>query len=156
MNNFSEYFLPERRIFLENVSYETVEGERTAEARRLGCRDTVVSQLILPVGIKFVFNRRLAFEPEALFTLSVSFGVLLRFDEARRDEVNWREVNLVKEFTRAFPALLSELSARSSLLAAQITSAAGGVPIVASPPPRPLPHEDKGSEGDDGTPDSRT
>ncbi len=134
MNNFAEYFLPERRIFLENISYETVETEKSTETRRLGCRDTVVSQLILPVGVKFIFNRRLAFEPEAVFTLSVSFGVMLRFDAARRDEVNWREVNLVQEFTRNFPALLSELSARTTLLAAQITSSAGGVPIVASPP----------------------
>lgn len=141
MDNFDEYFLRERKIFLENISYETVQSSKSEASRRLGCRDTVVAQLIMPAGVKFIFNRRLSFEPEALFTLSVSFGVFLRFDDARRDEVDWKEVNLVKEFTKSCPALLSELSARTTLLAAQITSSAGGVPIVASPPARPVPRE---------------
>lgn len=75
MDNFDEYFLRERKIFLENISYETVQSSKSEASRRLGCRDTVVAQLIMPAGVKFIFNRRLSFEPEALFTLSVSFGV---------------------------------------------------------------------------------
>ena len=134
MDNFNEYFLKDRKIHLENINYETVKSEPSEAMRRLGCRDTIVAQLIGERGVKIIFNRRLNFEPEALFTLSVSFGVFLRFDPTRYGEVNWKEVNIVKQFTSDCPALVSELNARTTMLVAQITSASGGVPIVTGNP----------------------
>ncbi len=138
MENFGSYFLKDKKVFLENISYETVHTEKTdAPQRKLGCRDTLLAQLIRPVGVKMIFNRRLNFEPEALFTLSVSFGAFLRFDPSRYSEVDWNEVNLVQEFTKSYPALLAELTSRTTLLTAQITSASGGIPIItATPPPK--------------------
>ncbi|MBQ6789389.1 MAG: hypothetical protein IJO81_04310 [Clostridia bacterium] len=138
MENFNGYFLKEKKLFLENINYETVKSDKKA-LMRLGCRDTVVAQLIADRGVKVIFNRRLAFEPEALFTLSVSFGVFLRFDPSRIGEVNWQEVNIVNEFTKANPAIMSELNARTTLLVSQITSSAGGVPIVTGNPHEPKP-----------------
>lgn len=139
MDNFKSYFLKERRVFLENINYETVKGENRNEGeRRLGCRDTVVSQLISPIGVKIIFNRRLNFEPEAIFTLSVSFGVFMLFDPARRDEIDWNEVNIVKEFTKDCPEILTELTSRATLLTAQITSAAGNTPIITAVPVRKM------------------
>ncbi len=138
MENFNQYFLKEKNLFLENINYETVKSDKKA-MMRLGCRDTVVAQLIGDRGVKVIFNRRLAFEPEALFTLSVSFGVFLRFDPSRVGEVNWQEVNIVNEFTKANPAIMSELNARTTLLVSQITSSAGGVPIVTGNPHEPRP-----------------
>lgn len=134
MENFNGYFLKDRKIFLEYINYETVKTEKSGPQRKLGCRDTVVAQLIKPTGIKVIFNRRLNFEPEALFTLSVSFGVFLRFDPSRMDEVNWHEVNIVKEFTESCPAIMAEFNARATMLVSQITSSAGGCPIVTSNP----------------------
>ena len=134
MENFAEYFKPERRIFLENISYETVRAGKPSDVRRLGCRDTVVSQLIMPTGVKIVFNRRLHFEPEAMFVLSVSFGVFLAFNPERVGEVEWKDVNIVKEFTRSFPGVLQELTARTALLVGEITAAAGGTPLIAMAP----------------------
>ena len=136
--NFNDYFLKDKKIFLENISYETVKSESAEQMRRLGCRDTVVAQLIGDRGVKIIFNRRLNFEPEAIFTLSVSFGVFLRFDPTRYGEINWQEVNIVKQFTADCPALMGELNARTTLLIAQITSAAGSSPIVTG-----NPHEGK-------------
>ena len=138
MENFNQYFIKEKNLFLENINYETVKSDKKA-IMRLGCRDTVVAQLIGERGVKIIFNRRLAFEPEALFTLSVSFGVFLRFDPSRMGEVNWQEVNIVNEFTKANPAIMSELNARTTLLVSQITSSAGGVPIVTGNPHEPRP-----------------
>ena len=140
MENFNEYFLKDRRVFLENINYETVKAVTMEPQRRLGCRDTVVAQLIGDRGVKIIFNRRLNFEPEALFTLSVSFGVFLRFDPTRYGEVNWKEVNIVKQFTSDCPALMSELNARTTMMVAQITAASGGVPIVTG-----NPHDAKGN-----------
>ena len=135
MENFKSYFLKEKRVFLENINYEIVKGEnRNSGERRLGCRDTVISQLISPVGVKIIFNRRLNFEPESMFTLSVSFGVFMIFDPQRREEIDWNEVNIVKEFTKDCPEILAELSSRATLLTAQITSAAGNTPIITAVP----------------------
>lgn len=130
MENFNSYFLKERRIFLENISYETISHTKKSPVGRLGCKDSVVSQLLLPAGIKIIFNRRLSFEPEDLFVLSVSFGVIMPFDPAKAGEVDWKNVNIVEEFTKHCPALLANLNARTTLLVAQITSAAGGSPII--------------------------
>ena len=148
MDNFNEYFLRERKVFLENISYETVKTETQSHTRKLGCRDTVVAQLLLPTGVKFIFNRRLSFDPEALFTLSVSFGVFLRFDPNRYGEIDWKSVNLVAEFTRHCPAILADMTARTTLLVAQITSAAGATPIIATPPPTHIAKPKADTEND--------
>ena len=147
MENFRGYFKKDKKIFLENISYETVLPEDpTARSMRLGCRDTVVAQLLLPAGVKLVFNRRLNFEPEVLFTLSVSFGAMLLFDPGRSGEVNWKEVNLVGECTAAYPDIIAELSARTTLLVSQITSSAGGIPIITQ---APLKSDEKKSGSED-------
>lgn len=152
MDNFKSYFLKERRVFLENINYETVKGENRNEGeRRLGCRDTVVSQLISPIGVKIIFNRRLNFEPEAIFTLSVSFGVFMLFDPARRDEIDWNEVNIVKEFTKDCPEILTELTSRATLLTAQITSAAGNTPIITAVPVRKMNESGEVSRTEEST-----
>ncbi len=135
MDNFKKYFLRDKKIYLENISYETVEnGTPKLPVRRLGCKDTVIAQLFLPTGVKIIFNRRLSFEPEALFTLSVSFGAFFRFNPEYYEEVDWQQVNIVQEFTKNYPDLLSELTSRTTLLVAQITSASGGTPLITAVP----------------------
>ncbi len=147
MENFRGYFKKEKRVFLENVSYETVRPEdATVPTRRLGCRDTVVAQLLMPVGVKIIFNRRLNFEPEALFTLSVSFGTMLLFNPEKRDEVAWKDVNLVNECTAAYPEVIAEMASRTTLLVSEITSAAGGIPLITQVP---LKKDEKKSESED-------
>ncbi len=147
MENFAQYFKPDRRIFLENINYETVSSPQQSQSRRLGCRDTVVAQLLAPAGVKIIFNRRLNFEPESMFTLSVSFGVFLafdlsKFDPEKDDGVDWKSVNIVNEFTRSFPNILAELNARTTLLIAEITSAAGGAPLISVVPPKHVDNEE--------------
>ena len=138
MENFSSYFLPEHRVFLENISYESLRGNGVMQkGKNLDCKETIVAQLmsspsekVNPVGVRIIFNRRLAFQPEELFELSVSFGVDLKFDPEKRDLVDWKSVNIAREFQTGFPILLASLNARCTLLVAQITSAAGASPII--------------------------
>lgn len=129
MENFKNLFEGQRTLFLENVNYETNPKGTPPGMKKLGCRDTLVSQLINNVGIKIIFNRRISFEPDAMFTLSVSFGVMLRFNEEGK-ETDFKEVNIVGEFTKNYPDLMADLTARASLLIGQITSSAGGSPLV--------------------------
>ena len=141
MENFSSYFLPERRIFLENISYEALRTNGAKEkGKKLGCKDSIVAQLRYPVGVKIIFNRRLAFEPEELFELSVSFGAELKFDPEKRDLIDWKNVNVAHEFQVGCPTLFAALNARCTLLVAQITSASGASPVI------PLPAKNKMAE----------
>ena len=107
------------------------------KGKRLDCKDSVVAQLRYPFGVKIVFNRRLTFQPEELFELSVSFAAELKFDPEKRDLVDWKSVNVAHEFQTGFPILFASLNARCTLLIAEITSAAGASPVI------PLPAKNK-------------
>ena len=145
MENFSSYFLPERRIFLENISYEALGAKAVREkGKRLDCKDSVVAQLRYPFGVKIVFNRRLTFQPEELFELSVSFGAELKFDPEKRDLVDWKSVNIAGEFQTGFPTLFASLNARCTLLVAEITSAAGASPVIPLPAKNRMPRTEQG------------
>ena len=145
MENFSSYFLPERRIFLENISYVALGANAAREkGKRLDCKDSVVAQLRYPFGVKIVFNRRLTFQPEELFELSVSFAAELKFDPEKRDLVDWKSVNVAHEFQTGFPILFASLNARGTLLVAEITSAAGASPVIPLPAKNKMPQTEYG------------
>ena len=145
MENFSSYFLPERRIFLENISYEALGAKAVREkGKRLDCKDSVVAQLRYQFGVKIVFNRRLTFQPEELFELSVSFAAELKFDPEKRDLVDWKSVNVAHEFQTGFPILFASLNARCTLLIAEITSAAGASPVIPLPAKNKMPQTEYG------------
>ena len=84
MQNFNRYFLPDRRIFLDNVQYETLQTAEKAEKRKLNCKDTILAQRS-DKWVKINFNRTLSFTPEGVFRLSVTFGVLLPLNPETKD-----------------------------------------------------------------------
>ena len=131
--DFNRYFLAERRIALENVSYET---QRAASNQlQLNIRDTIVAQL-LQGGVKVTYNRTLSFNPDGPFTLSVSFSVMLVFNPGTRGEVDWKTIDVAEEFKKNCPHLVAAMNAKIGLLVAEITNA-GGTPIF---PPMPRPN----------------
>ena len=76
--DFNRYFLAERRIVLENISYETTKPETGVPGYKLGAKDTVVAQIAGNTGVKVTYNRTLCFEPEGPFVLSVSYAVIIK------------------------------------------------------------------------------
>lgn len=135
MENFERYFLHEKKVFLENISYETVKAEGRPEKVEMGVKDTIVAQL-MGGGIKINFNRALNFRPEAMFSLSVTYSMLMIFDPSTKDEVDWKSTDIAGEFRRNCPHLLSTLMARTSLMIAQITSSAGQPPLITPATPK--------------------
>lgn len=127
--DFNRYFLAERRIVLENVSYET-HAVQPSQTMQLGGRDTIVAQLVGQAGVKMTYNRTLQFEPEGPFTISVSFAVMLVFNPGTKNEHDWKTIDLATEFRKACPGLVTTMMSRTTLLVAEITSAAGGAPII--------------------------
>ena len=125
--NFNRYFLAERRIILENVSYET-QRSQTGNLR-LNARDTIVAQLLGNAGVKVTYNRTLSFEPEGPFTLSVSFSVMLIFNPGTRGEIDWKTIDIAEEFKKNCPQLVQAMMTKSTLLVGEITNA-NGTPIL--------------------------
>ena len=125
--DFNRYFLAERRIMLENVSYEVQRAQ--SGNLRLNARDTIVAQLIGNAGVKVTYNRTLSFEPEGPFTLSVSFSVMLVFNPGTRGEVDWKTIDMAEEFKKNCPQLVSAMMTKAALLVAEITNA-NGTPII--------------------------
>ena len=132
--DFNRYFLAERRIFLDNVSYETTKPEAGAQGYKLTAKDTIVAQLAGNTGVKVTYNRALKFDPEGPFTLSISYAVMLIFNPGTRDEIDWKTVDIAREFQKNCGALIGTMMSRTSLLIAEITSAAGQPPVIMGMP----------------------
>ncbi len=128
MIDFTRYFHPDCKIYLENVNFEHIKAP--APRVKMNCKDTIVAHLAEPAGIKVTFNRTVSFEPEGLFYLSVSFSAIMRFNESTKDEIVWKGLDIASEFRQSGGPVLHSLSSRASLLIAQITSASGQPPLI--------------------------
>lgn len=128
--DFNRYFLAERRIVLDNVSYETTRPTPGTAQFKLGVKDTIVAQVMGQAGVKATFNRTLRFDPDGPFVLSVSFAVMLVFNPGTRDEIDWHTIDLADEFKKNCPVLVQQMSAKAALVVAELTAQNGGVPII--------------------------
>ena len=128
--DFNRYFLAERRIVLDNVSYETTRPTPGTAQFKLGVKDTIVTQVMGQAGVKTTFNRTLRFDPDGPFVLSVSFAVMLVFNPGTRDEIDWHTIDLADEFKKNCPVLVQQMSAKAALVVAELTAQNGGVPII--------------------------
>lgn len=128
--DFNRYFLAERRIALENISYETTKPAQSDSGYKLTGRDTVVAQVLGNTGVKVTYNRTLKFEPDGPFTLSVSYAVMLIFNPGTRDEIDWKTVDVAAQFRKHCAPICANISSRISLLIAEITSASGQPPMI--------------------------
>ena len=128
--DFNRYFLAERRIVLDNVSYETTRPTPGTAQFKLGVKDTIVAQVMGQAGVKTTFNRTLRFAPDGPFVLSVSFAVMLVFNPGTRDEIDWHTIDLADEFKKNCPVLVQQMSAKAALVVAELTAQNGGVPII--------------------------
>lgn len=128
--DFNRYFLAERRIVLDNVSYETTRPTPGTAQFKLGVKDTIVAQVMGQAGVKTTFNRTLRFDPDGPFVLSVSFAVMLVFNPGTRDEIDWHTIDLADEFKKNCPVLVQQMSVKAALVVAELTAQNGGVPII--------------------------
>ena len=116
--------------YVAPVSYTHLDVyKRQGEQMRLRCSDTIVS-CREGDGCRITLNRRVSFEPEHLFYLSVSVGTRFRFDMRYYEEVDWSREDVAGAFRESNSPALTDMMARCSLLIAQITSATGHTPFV--------------------------
>ena len=130
IKNLQEYFRPEQEIFLDTVSYKRIESSDRdfSQEFALLCQDNVKVS-VKEEGVRVVVTRSLIFDPEEIFTLCVSFGMDLKFNE-RKPEHDWENVNLAEEFRENGDFVMVQLMSRISLLIGQITSSFGQQPLI--------------------------
>lgn len=133
ISNLSEYFLPEQKYYLNQITYNRLDTCETAEKRMLNCADSIEVNMNGNIGVKILVTRSLYFQPERLFNLSVSFGAELAFDSKRKNEYKWDEINLADEFKEHGGFVTEHLMARISLLISEITASFGQQPLVLPP-----------------------
>ena len=133
---FYKYFLPSNKINLENISYETLESNlpQNGEQVKLNCKDTIVAK-IMKNGVKINLNRKVDFEPERLFVISVTFSVFLPFRAGAENEMDWSTVDVAGEFRRAGGPVITALMSKASLMIGQITAASGQNPLITNASP---------------------
>ncbi len=133
---FYKYFHPSNKINLENISYEALANNPPfdGEQVKLNCKDTIVAKLTNK-GVKINLNRKVDFDPERIFIISVTFSVFLPFKGRTENEMNWKMVDVAGEFRRAGGPVLGALMSRASLMIAQITAASGQNPLITNASP---------------------
>ena len=126
--DFNRYFLAERRIVLDNISYESLRP--IAGQVKMNVKDMIVAQIMGQAGVKVTYNRTLSFDPEGIFRLSVTFGVMLVFNPGTRGEIDWRTIDVAAEFKKNCPQLVDIMASKAALLVAEITNASSGNPMI--------------------------
>lgn len=132
IKNLAEMFMPEQEIYLENIAYEKIDVEIEKEEHALKCEDNIAVNSE-ENGVLITVTRVLNFEPEELFSLRVSFGAMLRFAPGKKELYDWSNMNLAEEFRMNGDFITANLMARISNQIAQITSAAGQIPLILPP-----------------------
>ena len=133
ISNLQDYFRPEQEIFLDKVNYKRIENTNNKVRKEFAllCQDNVKVSLN-DDGVRIIVTRSLVFEPEEIFSMSVSFGTDLRFNE-RKSEYDWKTINLAEEFRENGDFVTAQLMSRVSLIIGQITSSFGQQPLILQP-----------------------
>lgn len=132
ITNLADYFLPEQEFYLQNITYDRIENTTNSENHTLNCLDNI-SVDTNDDTVKITVTRTLKFEPEELFSLTVSFGAILKFNPQNKSEYKWREINMAEEFRYNGDFVIGNLMQRITLQIAQITSSFGQSPIILPP-----------------------
>lgn len=132
INNLSSYFKQEQEYYLDSIKYTRLEENHDVKEHTLTCTDTL-NAMLKNDSVVLTTIRHLHCEPKELFDITISFGAILRFNEGKKEEIDWKNINLADEFKENGDFVLTNLYSRTSLLIAQITSSYGLQPLILPP-----------------------
>ena len=132
MANVDEYFNGSCSLYLDKVEYKRI-SENDSEVV-LNVNDNIDIKLDDNCqGIEGIVTRRLSFEPQSLFEITVSFGVFLEFKDEYKGINNLDLDELKEEFLDGQSVITNIVMSRISLLISQLTSSYGERPVVTPP-----------------------
>ncbi len=132
ISNFADCFIPEQEFYLDKISYSRIEKNEETQEYLLNCIDNLEATVIED-KVNLIVRRTVRFEPQEIFELTISFGVVLKIKAEKQNEYDWSSINLADEFQMNGNFVLDNVMSRISLLVAEITSSFGQNPIIVPP-----------------------
>lgn len=131
LTNLSEYFLPEQQFYLDIIDYKRIEQPTQVSSVKLKCEDTInTTYYESSATIKITLIRKVSFDPDVLFNVSIAFSSVLAIHPDKKDALDWKSLNLAAEFKENGDFVLNNLLSRTTLLLGQITSSYGLPPLI--------------------------
>lgn len=129
ISNLVDYFEDGQEYYLEKIVYDRIETPSISGEYMLNCVENI-SAVVEGSAVRLTVQRTLSFDPQGIFGLTVSFGAILRFNESKKNEIDWKNINLAEEFKVNGDFATTNLISRISLLIATITSSFGQQPLI--------------------------
>lgn len=130
MFDFDKYFKAEYQYALKDINYNLIEKNIGSNSAQIKFSDAITSN-IENRQLRVNFCRRVYFEPETIFDLSVAFCVIISFkDDISIDDMN---IDWVREFTENENPYLGNIICRAANVISAITSSYGQQPIITPP-----------------------
>ncbi len=131
MNHLEKMFEKEYEFYLESVKYTRKHKTEGITQYTLNCTDTLSTSNISKDGLQVSIKRSLQFDPDEIYSLSVVFGVLLKFSDNYNSEID--KYDWSDELAHNGNFFLSNIMPRISHLIAEITASYGQIPVITPP-----------------------
>ena len=129
-NKLNNYFEDGGERALLSIDYSSIEDAIDDESFGLKIEDKISEMNTSDESLSFVLERRLEFDPQILFFLSVKIRIRLNVKEEYIGNVPWDDIDIIDELAEESADLISEPMSRVSLLIANITASLSSMPIV--------------------------
>lgn len=122
---------------MDSINYTHKQKTSDTTKYSLNCSDKLETKEISENKLQVSITRSLVFDPDDLYTLSVTYVAVLKFKADRKEELKALSDNLSKDLLNYGQFFMSNIMARMSLLISEITSSYGQPPVVTPPTTAP-------------------
>lgn len=133
ISNINDYFESDYEFYLDKVSYIHKQKTSSTDEYSLNCNDRLEAKEISDEKLQVSVSRSLVFDPDDLYSISVTFVAVLKYNMAKKDELKNLSDDLSRDLLAHGQFFMSNIMARISLLISEITSSYGQ-PGVITPP----------------------
>lgn len=133
IKNLNEYFSNDYEFYLDNVEYIHKKKTHTTSEYVLNCLDRLETNEISDEQLEVKVTRSLAFAPDDLYSLNVTFVAVLSYNMDKKKELEELSSDLSNELINNGQFFLSNIMSRISLLISDITASYGQPPVISPP-----------------------
>lgn len=130
--NIQNYFSSTYEYYLDKIDYTHKAKSSDNTAYTLNCVDNISTQIVDDSKLQVTITRNLEFSPDDLYTLSVSFIVVLTILDGKKDDLLSIK-DLSFELAKGGHFFLSDIMSRISALISNITASFGQPPVITPP-----------------------
>ena len=130
--NIQDFFSSTYEFYLDKVAYTHKTKSSDNTAYTLNCVDNISTRIVDDSKLEVTVSRILEFTPDDLYSLSVSFVVVLQIIDGKK-----KELLLIKdlsfELAKGGQFFLYDIVSRMSSLISNITASYGQPPVITPP-----------------------